>query len=70
MAAPQHPQEQHADSPGASTLRRTPDVIAPGHTFETVSDTIGNIVLSKRTPIGWFFGFAIAFTLLMILKKM
>jgi molybdopterin-containing oxidoreductase family membrane subunit len=49
-------------------LDRTPAVIAPGHTFESVTDSISHIVLSKRTPIGWFFGFAIAFALLMVLN--
>src|SRR6478736_2144751 len=52
----------------AELLARTPAVIAPGHTFESVTDSIGHLVLSKRTPIGWFFGFAIAFMLLMVLN--
>ena len=52
----------------AELLARTPAVIAPGHTFESVTDSIGHLVLSKRTPIGWFFGFAIAFVLLMVLN--
>jgi len=47
---------------------RTPAVIAPGHNFVTVTDKISNIVLTKRTPIGWFFGFAIAFAFLMLLN--
>ena len=49
-------------------LSRTPAVIEPGHTFESVTETIGHVVLSKRTPIGWFLGFFIAFILLMILN--
>ena len=48
--------------------RATPPVIAPGHTFESVSDKISGIVLTKRTPIGWFFGFAIAFAFLMLMN--
>src|SRR3954464_14047463 len=52
----------------AALLARTPAVIAPGHTFESVTDSISHIVLSKRTPIGWFLGFAIAFVLLMVLN--
>jgi len=47
---------------------RTPPVIAPGHSFVTVTDTISNIVLTRRTPIGWFLGFAIAFAFLMLLN--
>ena len=52
----------------AALLQRTPAVIAPGHTFESVTDTISHAVLSKRTGIGWFFGFFIAFLLLMVLN--
>jgi molybdopterin-containing oxidoreductase family membrane subunit len=35
----------------------TPPVIAPGHTFETVTDKISAIVLARKTPIGWYLGF-------------
>ena len=49
-------------------MQRTPPVIAPGHTFDSVTDTISSVVLTKRTPIGWFFGFAIAFAFLMLLN--
>ena len=52
----------------AALLSRTPAVIEPGHTFESVTETIGHVVLSKRTPIGWFLGFFIAFILLMVLN--
>ncbi len=36
-------------------------IIAPGHTFRTVTDKIASIVLARRTPLHWFLGFAIAF---------
>jgi molybdopterin-containing oxidoreductase family membrane subunit len=52
----------------AELLARTPAVIAPGHTFHSVTDTISHVVLSKRTPLGWFLGFAVAFGLLMVLN--
>jgi molybdopterin-containing oxidoreductase family membrane subunit len=52
----------------AALLARTPAVIAPGHTFFSVTDKISASVLSKRTPIGWFFGFCIAFMLLMVMN--
>ena len=39
-------------------------VIAPGHDFETVTETVSQIPLSKRTPLGWVFGFLIGFALL------
>jgi len=32
----------------------TPVVIAPGHTFASVTDKISSIVLTQRTPIGWY----------------
>ncbi|MGB7190357.1 MAG: NrfD/PsrC family molybdoenzyme membrane anchor subunit [Acidobacteriaceae bacterium] len=35
-------------------------VIAPGHTFKSVTEEISRIVLTTHTPLGWFFGFAIA----------
>ena len=31
-----------------------PIVIAPGHTFVSVTDAISSIVLTQRTPIGWY----------------
>ena len=59
----------HPSGPALDALKaRTPAVITPGHTFESVTETISHAVLSKRTPIGWFFGFAIAFVLLMVLN--
>jgi len=38
----------------------TPPVIAPGHTFGTVTDKISSIVLGRRTPMWWYAGFAVA----------
>jgi molybdopterin-containing oxidoreductase family membrane subunit len=38
-----------------------PPVIAPGHTFGTVTDKISAIVLTRRTPLGWYAGFGTAF---------
>jgi molybdopterin-containing oxidoreductase family membrane subunit len=37
-----------------------PAVIAPGHTFGTVTDKISSIVLTRRTPLGWYAGFALS----------
>ena len=42
-------------------------VIEPGHTFGSITDKIGAIVVGARTPLWWFFGFAVSFTLLMML---
>jgi molybdopterin-containing oxidoreductase family membrane subunit len=42
-------------------------VIAPGHTFSSVTDKISAIVLTRRTPIGWWVGFLFAFALANVL---
>jgi molybdopterin-containing oxidoreductase family membrane subunit len=52
---------QEALAPVAGTA--TPPVIAPGHTFSTVTDKISAIVLTRKTPLGWYVGFGIAFML-------
>lgn len=41
--------------------------LAPGHNLGTVTDKIASIVLSNRTPLSWFFGFAVGFGLLQLL---
>src|SRR3954469_21588423 len=41
--------------------------IAPGHTFASVTEKIGSIVLTQRTGRGWLAGFTIAFLLTMVL---
>jgi Ni/Fe-hydrogenase subunit HybB-like protein len=42
-------------------------VIAPGYTFKSVTDVISRIVLTPHTPLGWFFGFALAGSIVMVL---
>ena len=42
-------------------------VIEPGHTFASVTDQIGQIVLSRRTPMFWWVGFGISFLVMMVL---
>jgi Ni/Fe-hydrogenase subunit HybB-like protein len=55
----------------ASAAERTapagPPIIGPGHTFASVTDKISSIVLSRKTPLAWFLGFAVAFALLNVL---
>src|SRR5438270_1827098 len=48
----------------------TPPVIAPGHTFGTVTDKISSIVLTRKTPLGWLLGFGVAsmFTFLLMMS--
>jgi Ni/Fe-hydrogenase subunit HybB-like protein len=43
-----------------------PPVIAPGHTFATITDKISAIVLTRRTPTGWIVGFGIGFAFMML----
>jgi Ni/Fe-hydrogenase subunit HybB-like protein len=45
----------------------TPPVIAPGYTFGSVTDKISSIVLTRKTPPGWWIGFLIAFLLANVL---
>jgi Ni/Fe-hydrogenase subunit HybB-like protein len=42
-------------------------VLAPGHTFATVTDQISSLVLTARTPRYWWIGFGISFLLLQLL---
>src|SRR5437762_3974185 len=44
-----------------------PPVIAPGHTFGSVTDHISAIVLTRRTPLSWYAGFGTAFLLTALL---
>src|SRR5262249_20701332 len=64
-----HESQPHAAQAGArivSAVQERPPIIAPGHTAATVTDKISSVGLTK-TPTWWFFGFAGAFTLLMVL---
>jgi Ni/Fe-hydrogenase subunit HybB-like protein len=44
-----------------------PPVIGPGYTFASVTDKISTIVLTRRTPRGWWLGLALSFALVMVL---
>jgi molybdopterin-containing oxidoreductase family membrane subunit len=69
MARQPQPNLSAADAAAtAELMARTPPVISPGHTFESVTESISHTVLSKRTGIGWFLGFFVAFLLLMVLN--
>ncbi|MBL8141157.1 MAG: hydrogenase, partial [Acidobacteria bacterium] len=39
-------------------------VVAPGHSLKTVTEKVADIVLRLKTPLSWFFGFAVGFSLL------
>jgi Ni/Fe-hydrogenase subunit HybB-like protein len=53
------------DSP---EIRRLTPVLAPGHTYATVTDKIAAIVLTRPVSLGWLAGFGIAFTMVMVLN--
>ena len=44
-----------------------PPVIAPGHTFASVTEKIMRTVLTGRTPLGWIGGVLIAFGIVNVL---
>ena len=45
----------------------TAPVIEPGLTFASVTDKISSFVLKRKTPLGWFIGFAISFILFQLM---
>jgi len=53
--SPASPESPTGRPPSAALA--DPPVIAPGHTFATISDKISAIVLTRGTPLGWFVGF-------------
>jgi Ni/Fe-hydrogenase subunit HybB-like protein len=57
--------EQEIKRPAQASSSSVP-VLAPGYTFGSVTDKISSIVL-LGTPRGWYFGFFIAFALVMVL---
>jgi molybdopterin-containing oxidoreductase family membrane subunit len=59
------PHDDLSTDPG---IHVTPNpVIQPGHTFGSVTDKISAIVLRRRTPLGWWIGFGLAFMLANVL---
>ncbi len=47
------------DSP---EIQRLTPVLGPGHTYSSVTDKISAIVLTRRTSLGWYIGFLLAFS--------
>ncbi len=58
-----------ADSPADKLAERmaTEPILGPGHDYASVTDKISAIVLKRRPPKWWIFGFAVGFCLLMML---
>jgi Ni/Fe-hydrogenase subunit HybB-like protein len=48
-------------------IRRLVPVLAPGYTYESVTEKISDVVLKRPLGIPWLAGFALAFTFLMVL---
>jgi Ni/Fe-hydrogenase subunit HybB-like protein len=59
-------QQQGQQTPTATGQQRTP-ILRPGYTSGSVTDKISAIVLTQRTPRGWFIGFGVAFALVLVL---
>ena len=53
--------------PLPSAARSETAVLEPGHTFASVTNKISSIVLQRRTPWGWWLGFAVSFSLVLLL---
>ncbi|MDX6612352.1 MAG: hypothetical protein QOD75_1538 [Blastocatellia bacterium] len=50
-----------------ASIHVTTPVVGGDLTFGSVTDQISSIVLTRKTPIGWFIGFAISFALAQVL---
>jgi Ni/Fe-hydrogenase subunit HybB-like protein len=48
-------------------IRRLDPVLAPGHTYASVTDKIASVVLTRPLGLGWLAGFALAFTIVNVL---
>jgi molybdopterin-containing oxidoreductase family membrane subunit len=59
--------QRTADDARARTAAADRAVIAPGHTFGSITDKITSIVLTHRTPLWWYAGFAVVSTFALIL---
>jgi Ni/Fe-hydrogenase subunit HybB-like protein len=59
---------QKVDQPHREVgIHKTVPVIEPGHTFASVTDKISELTLKRKTPLGWYVGFAISFLLAQLL---
>jgi Ni/Fe-hydrogenase subunit HybB-like protein len=54
------------EEPRTPTGNRDLDIVAPGYTFNSLTDKITSVV-TMRTPKTWIFGFAVAFALFMLM---
>jgi molybdopterin-containing oxidoreductase family membrane subunit len=55
------------EDPQRTAIANGSPLIPPGYTFGSVTDKISSIVLARKTPIGWWMGFGVAFLLTLLL---
>ncbi len=67
MERPEDTLSVPSDPNAAVVATGTPVVIAPGHTFATVTDKIASIVLTRKTPVGWWLGLLFTFGIVNVL---
>jgi molybdopterin-containing oxidoreductase family membrane subunit len=62
--------QRTADDARARSAAADRAVIAPGHTFGSITDKITSIVLTHRTPLWWYAGFAVvsSFSLILLIS--
>jgi Ni/Fe-hydrogenase subunit HybB-like protein len=49
-------------------IRRLTPVLGPGHTYDSITDKISSIVLTRPVSLGWLVGFGICFCFIMLLN--
>lgn len=56
----------HSDQRSATTALAEAPVLAPGHSYGSITDKISSIVLTKGLSRGWLFGLAVSFLLVQV----
>jgi molybdopterin-containing oxidoreductase family membrane subunit len=56
-----------SDTPADLAVSPGSEVLAPGHTYETVTEKITSVVLTRKSGLAWRFGFALAALFVLIL---
>ena len=57
----------HEDVPDVNKLGAPARLLEPGQTYGSITEKITSIPLAKHHPRAWYFGFAVGFSLLMLL---
>ncbi len=56
----------HSDQRSATAALAEAPVLAPGHSYGSITDKISSIVLTKGLSRGWLFGLAVSFMLVQV----